>query len=100
MKKRNVDNRIERIIVRGEISNHSHIITGECEIWEENSEVFIKAGKNCAVKHLIESVFVEQGVEKWTEEHTDIALQEGETYKYVQQQEFNPYEESMRNVAD
>jgi len=98
--KRDMTKRVSRVIVRGETSDHSHIITGECEITEENGDVIIKAGKNCAIKHLIESVFVETGVEQWTTEHTDIQLTEGESYKYVQQKEFNPYEKAFRNVLD
>jgi hypothetical protein len=100
MKTRDLLKRESRIIARGEQSNHSHIITGECEIWEDDNEIFIKAGKNCAIKHLLESIFVEQGVERWTGEHTDIALTEGETYMYVQQVEYNPYEKAIRNVRD
>jgi hypothetical protein len=98
--KRDLSIRSNRIITRGETSNHSHIVTGECEIIEENNEVIIKAGKNCAIKHLIESVFVEKGVEQWTGEHTDIPLKEGEIYKYVQQQEYNPYEKAIQKVVD
>jgi hypothetical protein len=98
--KRDLTKRISRIIVRGEVSDHSHIITGKCEIIDRNNEVIIKAGKNCAIKHLIESVFVEQGIEKWTGEHTDIQLQEGESYKFVQQVEYNPYEKLIQNVRD
>jgi hypothetical protein len=101
MKRRNLNNRESRIIARGEISGHSHIITGECEIWEENNEVYVKAGKNCAIKHLLEQPFVQEGLEKWTEEHEDInLLNEGDTYKYIQQIEYNPYEKAIRNVQD
>jgi hypothetical protein len=100
MKKRNLNDRKNRIIVRGETSNHSHIVTGECEITEQDNEVYIKAGKNCAIKHLLESVFVEQGIETWTKEHTDIPLKEGETYKFVQQIEYNPFEKAIRKVQD
>jgi hypothetical protein len=98
--KRDMTKRVSRVIVRGETSNHSHIITGECEITEENGDVIIKAGKNCAIKHLIESVFIETGVEQWTREHADIQLTEGEMYKYVQQTEYNPYEKAIQNVRD
>ena len=98
--KRDLTNRANRVIMKGETSNHSHIITGECEIIEENNEVIIKAGKNCAIKHLIESIFVETGLEEWTKEHTHIPLKEGESYKYVQQIEYNPYLETIQKVKD
>lgn len=101
MKKRNLNDRKARIITRGETSNHSHIVTGDCEIMEDtNGDVIIKAGKDCAIKHLIESVFVETGVEQWTKEHNDIILEEGQSYKYVQQQEYNPYSKLIQKVQD
>jgi hypothetical protein len=92
--------RENRILARGEVSGHSHIITGECEIIRNGEDVTVKAGNNCAIKHLIEKPFVEEGREEWTGEHTDIPLRAGETYKNVQQVEFNPYEKVIRNVQD
>lgn len=98
--KRDLTNRQSRIIARGEVSGHSHIITGECSIEELDNKVIIHAGKNCAIKHLLEQPFVEKGVEVWTKEHTDIPLKEGDSYKYVQQVEYNPYENVIQNVRD
>jgi len=89
-----------RIIARGEVSGHAHIITGECEIIKKEESVIIKVGKNCAIKHLLEKPFVEEGIEKWTEEHKDIHLKEGNEYEFVQQIEYNPYEKVLRNVID
>ena len=92
--------RESRIVARGEVSGHSHIITGECEIVRKAEEIIIKAGKNCAIKHLLEKPFVEEGKEVWTQEHKDIPLTDGESYKFIQQIEFNPYENAIRNVKD
>ena len=105
MKTRDMSKRESRVIARGETSGHSHIITGDCEILETEEEqgnkyVIVKAGKNCAIKHLLEQPFVEEGKEVWTKEHTDIPLKEGNSYRYIQQVEFNPYEQAMRNVRD
>jgi hypothetical protein len=100
MKTRDITKIENRIIARGKVSGHSHIITGECEIFEKENDVYVKAGKNCAIKHLLEQPFVEEGVEKWTEEHADISLKEGVTYKYVQQVEYDPYEKVIRSVQD
>ena len=96
---RNLKERKNRIIARGELSNHAHIITGECEIIEKNESVIIKAGKNCAIKHLLESEFL-KGKEIWTGEHEDIELIEGESYEYVQQIQYNPYKEGIERVID
>lgn len=98
--KRDLTNRASRIIARGEVSGHSHIITGDCLIEDCEGEVIITAGKNCAIKHLLEQLFVEEGVEVWTKEHTDIGLQEGSSYRYIQQQEYNPYEKAIQRVID
>jgi hypothetical protein len=92
--------RENRIIARGEVSGHSHIITGECHIERIKESVIVHAGKNCAIKHLLEKPFIEEGVEKWTEEHKDIPLKEGESYKFIQQVEFDPYAKVIQQVKD
>jgi len=92
--------RLNRIISRGEVSGHAHIITGDCEIIRKDESVIIKAGNNCAIKHLLEKQFVEKGIEIWTKEHKDIPLKRGRSYKFVQQQEFNPYEKVIKKVTD
>jgi len=94
------EERTNRILSRGEVSGHSHIITGECEIIRDGDNVTIKAGKNCVIKHLLEQPFIEEGREEWTKEHKDIPLKEGNTYKNIQQIEYNPYEKAIRNVTD
>ena len=92
--------RINRIVARGEVSGHSHIITGDCEIVRQAEEIIIKAGKNCVIKHLLEKPFVEEGREVWTGEHRDIVLRPGGSYKLIQQAEYNPYEKTIQNVKD
>jgi hypothetical protein len=100
MKKETKQNRGNRVIARGEVSGHSHIITGECEIIREEEKVIIKAGENCAIKHLLEKPFIEEGIERWTKEHADIELKKGETYEVIQQIEYDPFEDVIRNVVD
>jgi hypothetical protein len=92
--------RLNRVVARGETNGHSHIITGECTLTRTGNKIIIKAGKNCAIKHLLEQPFVEEGLEIWTKEHLDIQIQEGSEMKIIQQQEYNPYEESIRRVRD
>ena len=98
--KRNLKNRVNRVIARGETSGHSHIITGECLIEDTSEGVLITAGKNCAIKHLLEIPFIQEGLEVGTKEHKDIPLKDGETYKYVQQVDYNPYEKLIQQVRD
>jgi len=92
--------RENRIIARGEVSGHSHIVTGECTIERISESVIIHAGKNCAIKHLLEKPFTEEGLEIWTKEHKDIPLQDGESYRYVQQVEYDPYAKLVQQVKD
>ena len=98
--KKDISIRENRIVARGEVSGHSHIITGECEMDEDNDVLTIKAGKDCVIKHLLETPFVNEGLEVWTKEHADIPLKEGSTYQVIQQIEYNPYEKAIQNVKD
>jgi hypothetical protein len=65
-----------------------------------NSKPIDKKMAEDSINFIYKSVFVETGVEQFTGEHTDIALKEGETYKYVAQQEYNPYLEAIKKVID
>ena len=105
-----------RIIARGEASNHSHVICGDAVVRNENGEILIEVGSEGAVlRHLLETDWL-SGRETWTNEHTDIDLgalpgqvrhgdvmldKVGErTYKYIQQVEYDPYNEIIRQVRD
>lgn len=105
-----------RIIARGEASNHSHIITGDAVVRNVNGEILIEVGNEGAVlKHLLESEWM-KGKQVWTKEHADIDLAElpaqvrhgdvmlekigPRTYKHIQQMEYDPYNEVIRQVRD
>lgn len=94
------EERKNRIIARGEHSGHSHIAVGDCEVKRNKSgEVIIQVGEEGAfLKHLLESAWME-GNEIWTKEHSDVKLEPG-TYKYIQQNEYDPYEDVIRQVRD
>jgi hypothetical protein len=89
------EERINRIIARGEVSDHCHVLIGEC-IVTENS---VKVTGKCAIRHLVESQWTESGVEEWTKEHKDIPLEKGE-YSIINQVEFDPLEKLTRKVID
>jgi hypothetical protein len=108
--------RTSRVIARGEVTGHSHVITGDAIVRNINGEIIIEIGNEGAVlRHLLETDWL-NGREVWTEEHADIDLSEmpgqirhgdvlldkvGErTYKYIQQMEFDPYNEVIRQVQD
>lgn len=113
MKKEELKN---RVIARGEGSNHSHVITGDAVVKNKNGEIVIEVGKEGAIlKHLLESEWM-NGNEKWTGEHTDIDLSGlpdqvrhgdvflekiGErSYKYIPQMEYDPYNDVISQVRD
>jgi hypothetical protein len=93
------EKRQSRVIARGEVSGHAHIITGECEVKRNGNETVIIAKDNCVIKHLLEQPFVEEGTEVWTKEHKDIKIDKGE-YRYVSQKEYDPYEKKINEVID
>ena len=92
--------RKNRIIARGETSNHSHVVVGDANVKRnEKGEALIEVGNSGAVlRHLLESEWM-NGREVWTKEHEDIKLDPGE-YKYVPQVEYDPYNEVIRKVRD
>lgn len=109
------EERVSLIIARGEHSNHCHVITGNATIERIGDDVFINAEDSTAVmRHLLESKWIE-GVEAWTQEHEDITLDKEQDirhgdvllkhvskgrYKYIQQIEFDPFDEIIRQVRD
>jgi co-chaperonin GroES (HSP10) len=95
-----LEERKKRVIAQGEVSGHAHIVTGEATIEKTKEGVVITAGKNCAIKHLIEANFINEDAEVWTKEHADIEIKEGEKYLFVQQQEYNPYKKAIDKVKD
>lgn len=92
--------RIKRVIARGEHSNHSHVITGDVLIEEKDGKVIITVNEdsNACLKHLLEKEWLE-GREVWTKEHKDIPLEKG-VYEFIQQVEFDPYSELIKRVID
>jgi len=93
------EERTNRIIARGEISNHAHIVIGDAKVERRGKDVMIEVYGKASIKHLLESNWVNEGAEVWTKEHVDIPLEIGE-YKYVPQVEYDPYEDKIREVRD
>lgn len=108
------EERKNRIIARGEFSDHCHAIVGNCTIEREGEDVFINVeDSNAVLRHLLESKYME-GQEVWTQEHHDVPLtgdvvRQGDVilepvgtnrYKYVAQTEYDPFEKILRKVMD
>lgn len=94
-----LEERKNRIIARGEISDHCHVIVGNAVIERDEEKVIVNVEDGGAVmRHLLESKWLE-GEEVWTKEHHDIELKPGR-YEYIQQIEYDPFEEIIREVVD
>lgn len=117
----NNQERKNRILARGEFSDHCHVVTGDAEITRNPSgEIIIEVGNEGAVlKHILESAW-NDGREEWTGEHKDINLCDpileigdyvrhgdvglkkiGERkYKYVHQTVFDPLTKRIEKARD
>lgn len=93
--------RKNRIIARGEHSNHSHVIIGDATIERnERGEIIVQVGNEGAtLAHILESNWM-QGEVKWTKEHYEIALEPNKRYEFIQQQEYSPLDDIVRDVID
>ena len=91
------EQRRQRILARGEFSDHCHVITGNVE-FDEHGRIVVGENSEAVLKHLIESEWM-KGNEVWTEEHHDIKLQPGK-YEHVQQLVFDPLTKRIQNAKD
>lgn len=91
----NLQERKKRVIARGKHSNHAHVLTGNITF---NSNGTFTVNDTAKIRHILETNWL-NGHEVWTEEHKDIDLEKG-TYKYVQQVEYDPYQDIIREVID
>lgn len=117
MKNLTLIERKSRIIARGEFSNHSHVITGDCEVETVKGKIIIHVNddQNACLKHLLETEWL-NGKEVWTKEHKDISLKGfpkqvrhgdvllnkcGERdYEFIQQQVFDTLTKRIESARD
>lgn len=93
----NTQERKKRIIAKGEMSGHCHVITGDVE-FDSQGRIIVAEDSNAVLKHLLETDWME-GKETWTGEHTDIKLTPG-IYSYVPQQVFDPLTKRIESARD
>lgn len=107
--------RLSRIIARGEFSGHSHIITGDAVVRNENGEILIDITGEASIEHLLEHAWME-GKKVHTKEHAAIRLtdmpeqiRQGDiflekiakkTYRFIQQQVFDPLTKRIEQARD
>lgn len=115
MKKLTKEERKQRVIARGETSGHSHIITGEALVRNENGQVLIDILGVASIEHLVEDAWL-KGEVVHTKEHKKINLTEmpaqirqgdiflkkvsQRTYQYIQQKVFDPLTKRIESARD
>ena len=90
------EERKQRILARGEFSNHCHVITGDIKF--DGTKIIIGEDSNAVLKHLLEKEWID-GKEVWTGEHKDMKLLPG-IYNTIQQQNFDPLTQRIINIQD
>lgn len=91
------EERVKRIIARGEHSNHCHVITGDVE-FDAQGRIIVGENSNAILRHLLETEWM-KGNEVWTQEHNDIKLSPGK-YEYVPQMVFDPLTKRIESARD
>ena len=94
-----------RIVARGEWSDHSHVITGDAEIYEDNGRMFVSVGKNGAkLQHTLESKLnfdtLSNNEDLEVADHEIIELLPETVFEVVIQNEYNPYSKLFEQVRD
>lgn len=93
----NTKERIQRILARGEHSNHCHVVTGDVQFTPEGL-IVVGEDSNATLRHLLETEWM-KGNEVWTGEHKDITLQPG-IYENVQQMVYDPLAKRVEAARD
>lgn len=92
-----ITERKKRIIARGEVSGHCHVITGDVS-FDAQGNLVVGDDSNAVLRHLLETDWLE-GKEIWTGEHHDIKLAPGK-YEYVPQMVFDPLTKRIEAAKD
>jgi hypothetical protein len=98
----NIKPREERILARGEFSDHSQVVYGEQARVHRSleGELYVDTRKGAAIiRHVLESRH-KQGVQQWAGEHRTLMLPKGRIYQVRQQREYDPYQQRNRQVID
>lgn len=80
-----------KVVAEGE-GHHEHIVSDEVDILLENENMFLAVSENGTLEHVVKGT-------KSKAEHNTINLPAG-NYRVIQQQEYDPYEEIIRQVLD
>lgn len=109
-----IEERKSRILDRGELSDHCHVVTGDVKVETTAKGTIINVEDGVAVmKHLIESEYL-KGNEVWTKKHADLPLTEklnrhgdvllkkvsDTSFELIKAKERDPLKNIVRRVRD
>lgn len=102
---KNVKKIKNRVVARGEWSDHSHVITGDAEIYEDkNGKMYVSVGKKGAkLQHTLESRLpknLTSNNDLQVADHKIIELEPNTVFKVSIQNEYNPYSKVFEQVRD
>lgn len=90
-------------VAYGEHSGHQHIVTGDCEMFEDGETLFVSVGTEGALlQHIHESVFKGDFATKEVlpiADHKVVKLTEGK-YKFGIHKKYNPFAKVWEKVID
>lgn len=92
----------ERVLARGEHSDHSHVVYGRAAkvYYSEEGAMFVDTREGAAViRHVLESRH-HKGEQQWTGEHRTLFLPKGKIYTVRQQSQYDPYTGKKWIVGD
>ena len=93
-----------RIVAKGEFSDHSHVVTGDADIYEDNGKMYVCVGKRGAkLQHTLESQLPKNLLENnnlQVADHAIIELEPETTFEVSIQNEYNPYSKLFEQVRD
>lgn len=97
---------MNRVVARGEHSNHSHVIVGNAKITRNGDVVTLEPQDDKVFcKHLMETEWL-NGNEVWTQEHYDAHLPQFNPdgsqarYQYIAATEFSPFDATIQRTKD
>ena len=80
-----------KVVAEGE-GHHEHVVTSEVDVVENDGTLYLVVSKSGKLEHVTKGT-------RTKAEHNAIDLEEG-YYKVVLQQEYDPYEDLIRQVRD
>jgi hypothetical protein len=94
-----------KILARGETSGHSHILTGDVELFELDGQVFASVGKDGAFHQHIQEADITEEIFKTNRnisncDHTKECRLEPGTYAVGLDRQYDPHEEVWRKNPD